>query len=296
MRPFDLLEPTSVGEAISLLGQHGDEAQLIGGGMMLAILLRERLISPGVLISVLSIPGLSNVRGDGDGVHIGATATLSNIEKTSAVRERYSVLAEALRVVGNVRVRNVATIGGHLAQADVHLDLPPVLLALEAVVTAQGPHGQRDIPIDELVVGYYETSLAPDEMIVGVDLPAVPARLHGAYLKYCSLSPNDWPTVGVAAFIQASDGEVSDGRPSDVRIVAGSVSERPLRLPDAEALLRGERLTSGAVAEVARRYAAAADPLPDVRGSVEYKRKMTEVYVRRAVAAAADRAGLDIEE
>jgi aerobic carbon-monoxide dehydrogenase medium subunit len=290
VRPFDLLQPTSTEEAISLLHQHGDEAQLIGGGAMVAILLRERLISPGVLISVLSIPGLSYIHSNGARLRIGATATLSNIAKTAVVRERYPVLAEALRLVGNVRVRNVATIGGHLAQADVHLDLPPVLLALGASVVVRGPGGERRIPLGELFVGYYETSLAPDEMILGVELPTPPAGLRGAYLKYCSLSPNDWPTVGVAAFLEADNGQVSD-----VRIVAGSVSEQPLRLPEAETLLLGQRLTGSAIAEVARRYAEAADPLPDVRGSVEYKRRVTEVYVRRAVEAAAARSGMSIE-
>lgn len=290
-RPFDLLQPTTVDEAVGLLRAHGDDAQLIGGGAMLAILLRERLIAPPILVSVLSIPGLSDVLSSGDGTRVGATATLTATEKSPEVRSHYPVLAEALRVVGNVRVRNVATIGGHLAQADVHLDLPPVLLALGATVIARGPNGERRIPMDDLFVGYYETSLASDEMIVAVQLPAPAPGLQGAYLKYCSLSPNDWPTVGVAAFLRSAD-----GRASDVRIVAGSVSERPLRLPEAEALLDGERLTRGALAEVARRYAAAADPLPDVRGSVEYKRKVTEVYVRRAVEAAATRVGLSIHE
>lgn len=290
MCPFDLLQPTTVDEAVALLAQHGDDAQLIGGGAMLSILLRERLVSPRVLISVLAIPELAQIRSDADGLHLGATATLSAIEKTAHVRDGYPVLAEALRLVGNVRLRNVATIGGHLAQADVHLDLPPVLVALGASVVARGPHSERRIPLPELFVGYYETSLARDEMIIGMDVPVPTPRLTGAYLKYCSLSPNDWPTVGVAAFLQAEDGHASD-----VRIVAGSVSEQPLRLPEAEALLRGERLTSQTVAEVARRYAAAADPLPDVRGSAEYKRRMTDVYVRRAVQAAADRAGLSID-
>ncbi len=307
-----------------MIAQHGDEARLIGGGAMLMILLRERLIDPRYLISVLNIAGLDDISADADGMSVGATATLGAMERSARMRERYPVLAEALRLVGNVRVRNVATIGGHLAQADIHLDLPPVLVALEASVVARGPGGERRIPLNELVVGYYETALAPDEMLVSVRIPAPPARLRGVYLKYCSLTPNDWPTVGVAAFIeredgqdgdgqggdgqredrqaddgqaddrQASGGEPADGRAGNVRIVVGSVSERPLRLPEAEALLRGDRLTRGALTEVARRYAAAAEPLADVRGSVEYKRTITEVYVRRAVEAAAARAGLSI--
>ena len=325
MRPFDLLQPTSVEGAVGLLAQHGDEARLIGGGAMLMILLRERLIDPRYLISVLNIAGLDDISADDEGMSIGATATLGAMERSTQVREQYPVLAEALHLVGNVRVRNVATIGGHLAQADIHLDLPPVLVALGASVIARGPVGERRIPLDELVVGYYETALAPDEMLVSVRIPAPPAGLRGVYLKYCSLTPNDWPTVGVAAFIeredgqredgqreggdhdgqaddrqaddrQANGGEPADGRAGNVRIVVGSVSERPLRLPEAEALLRGSRLTRGALAEVARRYAAAAEPLADVRGSVEYKRTITEVYVRRAVEAAAARAGLSIGE
>jgi carbon-monoxide dehydrogenase medium subunit len=249
------------------------------------------LIAPRVLVSVLSIPGLDEIVPTVDGLRIGATATLSAIEKAPYVRTHYPVLAEAIRVVGNVRVRNVATIGGHLAQADPHLDLPPVLLALGAVVVARGPSGERRIPFDDLFLGYYETSLASDEMILAVELPTQPPGLQGVYLKYCSLSPNDWPTVGVAAFLRTQE-----GRASDVRIVAGSVSERPLRLPEAEALLRERRPNRGAIAEVAGRYAAAADPLPDVRGSVDYKRKVTEVYVRRAFEAAAHRVGLSIAD
>jgi carbon-monoxide dehydrogenase medium subunit len=287
VRPFDLLQPTDIDAAVALLAQHGDEARLIGGGAMLMILLRERLIDPRYLIDVLGIAGLDEISVDRDGMSVGATATLSALERSDEVREHYPVLAEALRLVGNVRVRNVATLGGHLAQADIHLDLPPVLVALGASVSVRGPHGERSLPLEALVVGYYETSLSPDEMIVSTQLPRPPVGLRGAYLKYCSLTPNDWPTVGVAAFFAEGD-----GRPADARVVVGSVSERPLRLAEAEALLLGDHLGRRAVAEVARRYAAAAEPMADVRGSVEYKRTVTEVYVRRAIEAAAARAGL----
>src|SRR5207253_10771546 len=142
-------------------------------------------------ISVLSIPGLGDVAAPDGGLRVGAAATLSSIEKNAGVRQRYPVFTEALRVVGNVRVRNVATIGGHLAQADVHLDLPPVLLALNAAVEVRGPAGARRVALEDLLVGYYETSLAPGEVITAVDFPSPPPNLHGVYLKYCSLSPND---------------------------------------------------------------------------------------------------------
>jgi carbon-monoxide dehydrogenase medium subunit len=291
MPRFDLLQPTTVDEALGLLARHGEEAQLLGGGAMLMILLRQRLIAPRCLVSVTGIPSLVGARWEGGLLSVGAATTLRTLERMPEVRERYPVLAEALGLVGNVRVRNVATIGGHLAHADVHLDLPPVLVALDAAVTVRGPRGERRIPLDQLLVGYYETSLASDEMIVALHVPEPPGDLHGAYLKYCSLSPNDWPTVGVAAFMRRED-----GRLVDVRVVAGSVSPRPLRLREAESLLVGGRLEAAAVREVARRYAQAAEPLADVRGSAGYKRTVTEVYVRRAIEAAAARAGLAVHQ
>lgn len=290
MERFDLLQPTGVDEAIVLLAQHGEDARLIAGGAMLMPLLRQRVIAPRYLVSVVDIPGLSAIELRGDGLVLGAAATLRAIERSVAVRGRYPVLSEALRLVGNVRVRNVATIGGHLAQADIHLDLPPVLLALDASVRTRSPRGERLIPLEDLFLGYYETCLAADEMIVSVHLPAPSSNLYGAYLKYCSLSPNDWPTVGVAAFLK-----IDNGRVADARLVVGCVSDRPLRVPSAEVLLRGERPARPILAEAARRYAAAAEPVADIRGSVDYKRRVTEVYVRRAIEAAAARAGASIQ-
>ncbi|HZT06819.1 MAG TPA: xanthine dehydrogenase family protein subunit M [Chloroflexota bacterium] len=289
MRPFDLLLPTTVDDAIALAAQHGDDARWIAGGAMLIALLRERLLQARALISVVDIPTLQGVATSAAGVHIGAATTLRAIERSAELAQRLPVLAEALRLVGNVRVRNVATIGGHLAQADIHMDLPPVLMALDATVGVRGPSGLRRLPVGDLLVDYYETCLEPDELIVDVDVPSPSPALRGAYRKYCALSPNDWPTVGVAALL-----EPDDGRVREARVVVGCVANRPLRVPSAEAILRGERLSQANVGEVARRYAAAAEPLDDVRGSADYKRTVTEVFVRRTLESAADRAGLEI--
>lgn len=291
MRKFDLLQPTSLIEAIGLLADYGEDCRLLGGGAMLAILLRERLIAPRCLISVLDIPGLGAIEADDHGLAVGAAATLRSVEHSQVVARSWPVLAEAAHLVGNVRVRNVGTVGGHLVQADPHLDLPPVLAALDARVVAQSRRGSREIRVVDLFTGYYETCLQADELVVRIEMPMPRPGLSGAYLKYCPLSASDWPLVGVAAFL-----EPSAGRAQNVRIVAGSVAERPLRVPEAESLLEGEALRASAVVEVGRRYAAAADPLDDVRGSADYKRDMTAVFVRRALQAAAARAGLIITE
>jgi aerobic carbon-monoxide dehydrogenase medium subunit len=291
MRPFDLLQPRSADEAISLLQQHGDDAQIVAGGAMLLILMQQGLVSPGVLVSVSAIQELSGCDDDDGGVRIGATATLRQIERSPLVAERYPMLREALLKVANVRVRNVATLGGHLAHSDPHLDLPPVLVALHSTVQIRGVSSVREMPLSTFFTGYYENALEPCEMIVSIGIPRAQSGWQGTYLKYCSLTPTDWPTVGVAAMIRA-DGD----RIAEARVVAGSVAERPLQLSDAEALLRGERLSRDLLEEVGKRYAVAADPLADVRGSEEYKRRMTGVFVKRAITETARRAGIAMGE
>jgi aerobic carbon-monoxide dehydrogenase medium subunit len=288
MRPFDLLQPRSAPEAISLLQQHGDDAQIVAGGALLLILMQQGLVSPGVLVSVCDIPELSGCDDAVGGLRIGATATLRQIEQSTLVAERYPILREALLQVANVRVRNVATLGGHLAHSDPHLDLPPVLVALGASVLIQGPDGARELPLGEFFTGHYENALEPYEMIVSIGIPRPIDGWHGTYLKYCSLTPTDWPTVGVAAMVRA-DGD----RIAEARVVAGSVAESPLQVPEAEAMLAGERPSTDLLEAVGARYAAAADPLADVRGSEEYKRKMTGVFAKRAIREAALRAGID---
>jgi aerobic carbon-monoxide dehydrogenase medium subunit len=287
MRPFDLLQPETTEEAINLLQQHGDDARIVAGGAMLLILMQQGLVSPGVLVSVTDLDELGGCAEASDGLRIGAAATLREIEQSPLVEQRYPILREALQQVANVRVRNVATLGGHLAHSDPHLDLPPVLVALGASVQLRGADGARELPLADLFTGHYENAIEPSEMIVAITVPRSEPGWHGTYLKYCSLTPTDWPTVGVAAMVRAEGNRIAEAR-----VVAGSVAERPLRLPEAEALLVNQPPSREVLDDVGARYAAAADPLADVRGSEEYKRKMTGVFVKRAIGEAARRAGL----
>jgi aerobic carbon-monoxide dehydrogenase medium subunit len=289
MRPFDLFQPRTTTEAIGLLQEHGDDAQIVAGGAMLLILMQQGLVSPGVLVSVNDIDELGGCENRDGALVIGATATLRQIEQSSLVADRFTILREALLQVANVRVRNVATLGGHLAHSDPHLDLPPVLVALGASVQLRGSGGSRELPVEDFFTGHYENALEPGEMIVSIIVPPPQPGWHGTYLKYCSLTPTDWPTVGVAAMVR-----VDAHRIAEARIVAGSVAERPLRLTEAEALLMGQLPTPELLGEVGAAYAAAADPLADVRGSEEYKRKVTGVFVKRAIGEAARRAGVAV--
>ena len=179
-----------------------------------------------------------------------------------------------------MRVRNVATLGGHLAHADPHMDLPPVLIALGARVAVAGPKGERTMPVERLVTGYYETVLARDELIDRSARPAARTK-RAAYLKCTTRSADDWPALGVAVALETEGDAIRTAS-----IVISAATDKPTRLLAAESALRGARADE---ATLARAGDAAADELAivgDARGSAAYKKQLVRVYVGRAVRAA----------
>jgi carbon-monoxide dehydrogenase medium subunit len=208
----------------------------------------------------------------------GALATLRELELSPEVAAAAPVLVAALRVLANVRVRNVATLGGHLAHADPHQDLPPVLLAMGARAQALSRRGPRWLGLDELIEGYYETALEPDELLTELVIPAQPPGSRGSYTKFTAVSAEDWPALGLAVFLREED-----GRLSDVRVALSAATDRPQRLPGVERLLEGERPSESLFRAAADTAAAAFEPLADVASSAAYKREMVRVHVRRAL-------------
>ena len=280
----EFLEPTRLNEAIALLAEHGDGAKIIAGGTAVVLMLQQRLIAPSVLISLGRIPDCDYIRREPDGLHLGALARLRAIERSPVVRDFCPALARAVGVVGNVRVRHQATIGGNLAEADYASDPPAMLLALDARVRVAGPAGQRQIPVSELFLGFYTTALAPDEILSEVIIPPLPASVRASYLKYTSRSAEDRPCVGVAAVADFDESGIC----RDVRVAVGAAIETPRRLAEVEAMARGERLTDDVIAAIADEYTRALDPLSDVRGSAWYRREMIRVFVRRTLTEVRD--------
>src|SRR5574341_823877 len=201
MRPFEILEPTSVGEASRLLREYGEAAKLIAGGTAVTLLLKEGLLAPGFLISTGRLAELDYLRAAGTALEVGAGTTLRALERSPVVRDGFPALAQALAAIGNVRIRHVATLGGHLAHADPRLDLPPVLMVLGAHVRCQRDGAAREVPVADLFLGPYETCLAPDEIITGITVPPVPAHAATAFVRYTPSSPTDWPLVNVAVLL-----------------------------------------------------------------------------------------------
>lgn len=279
--------PSTLEEALALLDDLGEEARVVAGSTAVTIMLRQRLIAPGALVSIGRIGGLSGIERNDGWLEIGALTTHREVERSDVVREAIPVLAETFGKVANVRVRNQATVGGVLAEADYASDPPAVLLALGAEVVARGSGGERTIPLDGFFKGFYETDLAANEILTSVRVP-VPATGTGAvYEKYVTRSSEDRPCVGVVAAVRfAGDGRTVD----DLRVGVAAAAETPQRFPDVEATAQGQELTDALARSIADEYAGRIDTLDDLRGSAWYRTEMVRVWVRRAIEAAAARA------
>lgn len=283
MPNIKLLQPTSLDEAIAYLGTHAGETRILSGGTALVIMLKNRLISPASLLSVSRLKELRSIRHEpGVGLRIGALATIREVEMSALVREKNPTLAQTFGKVGNVRVRNAATVGGNLSEADYASDPPCVLVALRATVKAKSVRGEREIPVTQLFKGFYETALASDEILTELIVPDPAPGSRSIYLKYISRSSEDRPCVGMAVVVEKE----TDGGCKDLRLVAGAVAEIPQEIESAEAMARGKHLTDSLIEEVAGAYAAGIEPLSDLRGSSWYRKQIIRVMARRGIQQA----------
>jgi carbon-monoxide dehydrogenase medium subunit len=281
MTPFELLEPRSLPEALALLDPDDPSVRPIAGGTALMLMMKAGVFRPLRLVSLRGVAQLTSIATAGDGaLKIGAMTPLSVLERSDAVREHAPVITRMLRTLSNVRVRNVATVGGHLAHADPHMDLPPVLIALGALVSVAGPSGARTIPVEDLFAGYFETVLARDELITALVVPAQGAR-RACYLKCTTRAVHDWPALGVAVSLDRDGDAVRDAS-----VVISAATEKPTRLPSVEALWRGARVDDALLRLAGEAAAEEAELISDGQGSAAYKKQLVRVYVARALRAA----------
>lgn len=282
MTPFELAMPASLAEAIGLLDPDDASVRPIAGGTALMLMMKAGVFRPSRLVSLAKAGGDLRriaIAPEGD-LMVGAMTPLAALERSTEVAAHAPVIVHTMRRLSNIRVRNVATVGGALAHGDPHMDLPPVLIALDASVTIAGPHGQRPLPVEDLFAGYYETVLAKNELIAAVRIPPQ-ARKRAAYLKVTTGSADDWPALGVAVVLDA-DGPVV----KSARVVVSAATEKAVRIGAAEDILGGATVDDKLLARTGEAAAAATETIADVRGSAAYKRELVRVYVGRAVKAA----------
>jgi carbon-monoxide dehydrogenase medium subunit len=282
MTPFELVEPATLREAVGLLDPDDTSVRPVAGGTALMLMMKAGVFAPSRLVSLQRIEKKYSeiaVSAAG-GLRVGALATLSTLERDKKVAAAFPVIARMLPMLSNVRVRNVASIGGALAHGDPHMDLPPVLAALDATVSIVGPKGSREAKVEDLYTGYYETILAQNELIADAMVPALAGR-KAAYLKITARSADDWPALGIAVAFSADGGTLRD-----VRLVASAATAKVTRLKETEKVLNGAKADDSTLKRAGEAAAAEAPVIGDIRGSAAYKRELLRVGVGRAVKQA----------
>jgi len=280
---FDLLRPTSIREACQLLLDLGDDARPIAGGTTLVILMKQRALRFSHLIDLQAIPGLDGIDEVDGQTRIGALATHRSVELSPLVRGHIPVLAQAFGRVGNVRVRETASVGGNLAHADYRLDPPPALMILGAEVAVASVHATRTLAVKDLYRGMYETALDPGEIITEVRVPAMPATARTRYTRYSSLAANDWPCLGIGALL-CMEGQ----RTGELRLGLGGLAETPVLVQGLESF-RDRPVSEELVDDVCKLVNEQIAPVSDLRGSSDYKRQMASIFIGRTLRELARR-------
>jgi aerobic carbon-monoxide dehydrogenase medium subunit len=278
-----LFRPRSMDEALSQREQYGRDALPIAGGQSLLVMLRNKLIDPKVLLDLEPLGELRGLQRQAQGVSIGAMTTFFDLLSSSDVQTALPIVAQAAGKVGSTAIRNLGTIGGNLCHNEPGADLPPALLALNASVELQSRKGTRKVPLTEFFRGFFETAVAPEEILSRVEIPSLAQGARSVYIKH-SISAEDLAIAGVAVVVVPDDQKAGSVR--ELRIGLGGVAPVPFRAVKAEAVLNGKALNDDAIRAVAEIAAAEAEPMSDPHASADYRRKMVKVLVRRAIVAA----------
>ena len=282
---FEYHAPSSAGEAVELLAQHGDGAKILAGGHSLIPLMKTRLARPDVIIDLGKVQGMSYVRDEKGGLAIGAMTTYYQLESSDLVQSRAPALSDAASVVADPQVRNMGTIGGSLAHSDPAADLPAVVIALRASIITSSSGEHRTIEADDLFVDLLTTSLRSDEILSEVRIPAPAEGSGSAYVKFANKASH-FAIVGVAASVTLG----SDGSCRDVSIGVTGAGASAVRAAAAEAALTGSKADDDAIRSAASEAAAGIDFNDDVHASAAYREHLTKVFTERALKAAVARA------
>jgi carbon-monoxide dehydrogenase medium subunit len=282
--PFSLLRPKSVDEALSLLRSHSDEAKVLAGGQSLVPLMNFRLARPSYLVDLNNVPGLSETKIENRALRIGAMVRQREIERSPAIAERLPILREAIGQVGHAAIRNRGTVGGSLVHADPAAELPLLSVALDAIFQLQSLRGKRSVRARDFYQGYLVTDIASDELLIEITFPLPPPGTGWCFTEIARRH-GDFAIVATAIVL----GLDRDRRLNFARVALGGVGPTPLRATAAEDVLVGQRPDTELYRRAGDAAAQAIDPPNDVHASAAYRRHVSSVLVRRALAAAETR-------
>lgn len=278
---FEYLAPTTVNEACTLLARYKVQAKILAGGTNLLPQMKWRYLAPTHVIALANITGLDGIAySDVEGLSLGAFTSIRSLERSSTVRERFPLLAQAASLLGSIEIRNRATVGGNLCNASPSANTALPLIALDATVRLVSTAGERTVPLKEFFKGPGETVAEPAEILTKIHVPAMGPESAGVFIKFATRnSPVDRPIVSVAVLIARA----TDKKCGDARIVLGGAAPIPMRAQTAEGLLVGRQLDQRTLEEAADKAAQEAQPISDVSASADYRREMVKVLTRRAL-------------
>jgi carbon-monoxide dehydrogenase medium subunit len=284
MMNFEYYEPETLNEAFGLLEDEELGGRPIGGGTALMLMMKGKYLTPTRLVSLRRLgPPFFGIKFEtACGIAtFGAMTTFSQLEHNQDVQHHFPAVANAMKNLANVRVRNSATIGGNLSHADPHLDLPPIWAALGAEADIVSRIGSRTTKVEDLSLGYYESTLEQGELIREIRVPLRPTW-KSAYAKVTTRATHDWPALGIAVSV-----EILNGRVCDCRLFLSAAVDRPTRLIKAEAVLRNSVIDAEILAKMGAAAAAEVDIHSDSRGSSDYKYHLLQVHLVRTIQSVA---------
>lgn len=281
---FEYYSPESLGEAVGLLEMYGSEASILAGGTDLLVNMKKRIAEPKRLISIKKIAELDGIVETPEGGRIGAATRLRSIERSQIIRDRFPVLYEAVRLMGSIQIRNMATIGGNICNASPAADSATALLVLDAKADIIGREGGRSVPLSEFFLGPGRTVLKPYELLTSLSIPRPPENSGASFLKIGRTSM-DIATINAATFLKLKEGVAED-----CRIALGSVAPIPLRVSRAEDYLRGREINVDVIGEAARIVSEDIKPITDIRATAEYRRDASKALTKDALTIAWERA------
>jgi len=282
---FTYHKATTLEAAFALSQELGDEAKYMSGGHSLLPMMKLRFATPEHIIDISKIAGLSYITEDNGMLKIGALTTQAELEHSELCKEKYPIFGDATKLIADPSVRNVGTIGGNIAHGDAANDHPALMLAMNAIIIAEGPDGKREIPITEFFHGFYMTALEPSEILVEIQIPAAKTGSGGAYHKI-ERKVGDYATAGVAVYLELDD----NGICTKAGVALTNLSAVPLKLTRAEEILVGNTITEALMDQVAEIASEDCEPESDLRGSEAYKRAVTKTITKQMLQRALERA------
>ena len=287
-KSFEYFDPETLNDVFQLLETYKEDAKIMAGGQSLIPLMKLRIASPKVIIDLARVPELAFIRETHDSkkIEIGALTTHYQIESSQLLKKMCPILSDAASVIGDTHIRNKGTIGGSIVHADPAADLLPCLLALEAEFVIRGNDGERMIPANEFFVDYFETAIEKNEILSKIRVPTLHTGEGSAYLKL-STRGTDFAIVGAAAYLKLKG---ADKIVDKCRVALGGVAKKPIRSIQVENAMMNKKATVEVIGKASELLARELDPPSDVHASRDYRLKTAQVYMRRSLELALQRA------